>query len=150
MYRMLEATCPALPVDRPRYLMGVGTPRDLLEAIRRGVDLFDCVMPTRNGRNAMAFTDDGPLKMRNLCHLRDERPIQQGCPCPACAHSRAYVRHLFTAGEMLGPILLSAHNLTFYQRLVAEARHAIENGDFPVFFAERTARWRDSAPADVR
>jgi queuine tRNA-ribosyltransferase len=150
MYRILDATCPVLPADRPRYLMGVGTPMDLLEAIRRGVDLFDCVLPTRNGRNAMAFTDDGPLKMRNVCHLRDERPIQEGCPCPACRHSRAYVRHLFTAGEMLGPILLSAHNLTFYQRLLAEARQAIENGSFQVFFADRTGRWRDSRSDRVR
>jgi queuine tRNA-ribosyltransferase len=145
MYRILDVTCPALPVDRPRYLMGVGTPVDLLEAIRRGVDLFDCVMPTRNGRNAMAVTDDGPLKMRNLRHQRDQRPIQEGCPCPACGHSRGYIRHLFMAGEMLGPILLSAHNLTFYQRLVTEARSSIENGCFSEFFASRTGRWRESA-----
>jgi queuine tRNA-ribosyltransferase len=149
MYRILDATCPVLPADRPRYLMGVGTPIDLLEAIARGVDLFDCVMPTRNGRNAMAFTDHGPLKMRNLCHQRDSRPIQEGCPCPACVHSRAYIRHLFTAGEMLGPILLSAHNLTFYQRLVAGARKSIESDDFQAFRTEKTARWREPCRGGV-
>jgi queuine tRNA-ribosyltransferase len=145
MYRVLDVTCPALPEARPRYLMGVGTPVDLLEAIRRGVDLFDCVMPTRNGRNAMAFTDDGPLKMRNLQHRRDDRPLDERCPCPACQHSRGYLRHLFMAGEMLGPILLSAHNITFYQRLVAEARTSIERGDFVEFFTSRTARWREAS-----
>jgi queuine tRNA-ribosyltransferase len=104
MYRMLDVTCPELPEDRPRYLMGVGTPVDLLEAIRRGVDMFDCVIPTRNGRNALALTADGPLKMRNLKHQSDCRPIDQDCPCPACRHhSRGYLRHLFMADEMLGP-----------------------------------------------
>ena len=102
--------------------MGVGTPQDLLEAIRRGIDLFDCVMPTRNGRNALAFTDAGPLRLRNLMHQRDARPLEEGCPCPACRHSRGYLRHLFMADEMLGPILLSLHNLTYYQRLLAAAR----------------------------
>jgi len=143
MYRMLDVTCPALPESRPRYLMGVGTPIDLLEAVSRGVDLFDCVIPTRNGRNALAFTDDGPLKMRNLVHQRDPRPIQEHCPCPACRHSRAYIRHLFVAGEMLGPILLSAHNITYYQRLLADARAAIEQGEYPRFVQEKSHRWRE-------
>ena len=107
---MLDATVPGLPADRPRYLMGVGRPEDLLEAMRRGIDLFDCVMPTRNGRNAMAFTDQGPLRLRNLQYERDDRPLETGCPCPACRRSRGYIRHLFMAGEMLGPILLSIHN----------------------------------------
>ena len=106
MYRMLDATVPALPADRPRYLMGVGRPEDLLEAIRRGIDLFDCVMPTRNGRNAMAFTDAGPMRLRNLQYQRDPRPLEAGCPCPACRRSRGYMRHLFMAGEMLGPMLV--------------------------------------------
>src|SRR5262249_37558226 len=125
MYAVLDVTVPALPQDRPRYLMGVGTPVDLLEAIGRGIDLFDCVMPTRNGRNALAFTDSGGLRLRNLSLADDRRPIEEGCPCPGCRHSRGYLRHLFMAREMLGPILLSIHNLTYYQRLLADARAAI-------------------------
>ena len=144
MYRIVEATCPELPADRPRYLMGVGTPTDLLEAVARGVDLFDCVMPTRNGRNALAFTDDGPIRMRNVKHQRDLRPIEEGCPCPACRHSRGYIRHLFIAGEMLGPILLSVHNVTYYQRLMSAARAAVEAGEFGTFREEMVNRWRDS------
>ncbi len=141
MYRILDVTCPILPEDRPRYLMGVGTPRDLLEAIRRGIDLFDCVMPTRNGRNALAFTDYGPLKMRNLRHQRDPAPLDATCPCPACRHSRGYLRHLFVAGEMLGPILLSAHNLTYYQRLLRGVRDALTAGTFDDFYRQRIAGW---------
>ncbi len=125
MYRVLDETVPALPDSKPRYLMGVGRPQDILEAIARGIDLFDCVLPTRNGRNAMAFTDAGTLRLRNLQHGSDARPLEEGCPCPACRHSRGYLRHLFQADEMLGPVLLSAHNLTYYQRLLAEARAAI-------------------------
>ena len=142
MYRVLDIACPELPPDRPRYLMGVGTPQDLLESIRRGVDLFDCVLPTRNGRNAMAFTDLGPMKLRNLKHQCDERPIDPDCGCPACSHSRGYLRHLFTAREMLGPILLSAHNITYYQRLMAEARRAIETGNFLEFCEAKRHRWQ--------
>lgn len=141
MYHTLEFTCPVLPAHRPRYLMGVGRPEDLLEAIRRGVDLFDCVMPTRNGRNALAFTDQGPLRMRNLVHQRDPRPLEPNCPCLACRHSRGYLRHLFLADEMLGPILLSHHNLAYYQRLVRGAREAIEAGQFDEFHRERQRGW---------
>jgi queuine tRNA-ribosyltransferase len=141
MYRVLEATCPALPHDRPRYLMGVGRPIDLLQSVRRGIDLFDCVMPTRNGRNALAFTDLGVLRLRNQCHQRDERPLEESCPCAACQRSRAYLRHLFMAGEMLGPILVSLHNLTYYQRLLARARDAIAVGRYEMFFQERLAGW---------
>jgi queuine tRNA-ribosyltransferase len=126
MYYILDETVPALPADRPRYLMGVGRPEDLLEAVRRGIDLFDCVLPTRNGRNALAFTATGNLRLRNLQHERDPRPLEEGCPCPACRHSRGYLRHLVMSNEMLGAILLSAHNLTFYQRLMAGARLAVE------------------------
>lgn len=142
MYRVLDFTCPALPASRPRYLMGVGTPRDILEAVGRGVDLFDCVMPTRNGRNAMAFTDQGPLKMRNLQHQRDARPLEEACPCAACRHSRGYIRHLFMAGEMLGPILLSVHNIAYYQRLVGEARTAIEQDRYLEFVRGKIANWQ--------
>ncbi len=141
MYRVLDATVPCLPADRPRYLMGVGRPEDLLEAVHRGIDLFDCVMPTRNGRNALAFTDEGPLRLRNLKFERDQRPLEPGCPCPACRHSRAYLRHLFLAREMLGPILLSLHNLTYYQRLLAGARQAIAEDRFELFRQEHVTGW---------
>ncbi|MBN2216368.1 MAG: tRNA guanosine(34) transglycosylase Tgt [Pirellulales bacterium] len=141
MVEVLAATTPAMPADRPRYLMGVGRPEDLLAAIARGVDLFDCVMPTRNGRNAMAFTSEGPLRLRNLRFERDQRPLDDDCPCAACRRSRSYLRHLFMAGEMLGPILLSIHNLTFYQRLLADARQAIVEDRFEAFSAERRRRW---------
>ncbi|MEN6459153.1 MAG: tRNA guanosine(34) transglycosylase Tgt [Thermoguttaceae bacterium] len=145
MRRMLEATVPELPTDRPRYLMGVGRPLDLLEGIHRGVDLFDCVMPTRNGRNAMAFTDQGPLRLRNLKYQQDERPLEEGCPCAACRRSRGYLRHLFMAGEMLGPTLLSIHNLTYYQRLMAGARQAIERDRFNEFRLEKLRGWGEMA-----
>jgi queuine tRNA-ribosyltransferase len=141
MYRVLEFTVPCLPVDRPRYLMGVGRPWDLLEGIGRGIDLFDCVMPTRNGRNALAFTDTGPQRLRNLQYADDRQPLDPDCPCVACRHSRGYLRHLFVAGEMLGPILLSIHNLTYYQRLLAAAREAIAEDRFEAFCQEKIASW---------
>jgi queuine tRNA-ribosyltransferase len=141
MYQILQATIPALPVDRPRYLMGVGRPEDLLEAIHRGVDLFDCVMPTRNGRNGMAFTDAGPFRLRNQQYERDRRPLEPDCPCVACRYSRAYLRHLFMAGEMLGPILLTIHNLTYYQRLLAGARDAIRRGEFDSYRRQKRRGW---------
>ncbi len=145
MLRILDAIVPELPADRPRYLMGVGRPQDLLESVARGIDLFDCVMPTRNGRNALAFTDAGPMRLRNAQFERDQRPIQPGCPCAACRRSRGYVRHLFMAREMLGPILLSIHNLTYYQRLLAGAREAIAADRFPAFRAEKLRRWEGAA-----
>jgi len=141
MYRVLDFTTPAMPKEKPRYLMGVGRPIDLVEAIARGVDMFDCVMPTRNGRNALAFTDAGPVRLRNAKYERDERPLEADCRCPACKHSLAYLRHLFMAGEMTGPILASIHNLTFYQRLVRAAREAIAAGTYGAFLAERRRRW---------
>ncbi len=147
MYAVLDVTTPLLPTDRPRYLMGVGTPTDLLEAVHRGIDLFDCVLPTRNGRNATAFTDAGAMKLRNRALADDPRPIEEGCPCPACRHSRGYVRHLFMAREMLGPILLSIHNLTYYQRLLADARAAIEQGEFVCFRERKLAGWRSATGA---
>lgn len=145
MYSMLDVTCPALPVDKPRYLMGVGRPEDLLEAISRGIDLFDCVMPTRNGRNAMAFTDFGPLRMRNKKHERDDRDLDPLTPSPASGYSRGFIRHLFMADEMLGPILVSAHNLAYYQRLVREAREAIAKNEFSQFHAAKKASWARGA-----
>ena len=149
MYRMLDVTVPELPADRPRYLMGVGRPEDLFEAIGRGIDLFDCVMPTRNGRNALAFTDRGPHPLRNLLHERDEQPIEPGCPCIACRHSRGYIRHLFIAREMLGPILLSIHNLTYYQRLLFDARAAIEADRFAEFKLGKLRGWGESKSRPV-
>jgi queuine tRNA-ribosyltransferase len=140
MYRVLDATCPELPPDRPRYLMGVGRPQDLLEAVRRGIDMFDCVIPTRNGRNALAYTDSGTLRLRNAAHQREVRPLDENCPCPACRHSRGYLRHLFMSDEMLGPMLLSAHNLTYYQRLMADIRTAIEAGSFLELYEEKISR----------
>lgn len=139
--RVLAATCPELPAEQARYLMGVGTPADLLDGIYYGIDMFDCVIPTRNGRNALAFTDRGPIRLRNLVHQTAREPVDANCPCPACRHSRGYLRHLFLAGEMLGPILLSAHNLTYYQRLMAEARQAIEENRFAAFRDQKKAGW---------
>ncbi|HSG73376.1 MAG TPA: tRNA guanosine(34) transglycosylase Tgt [Planctomycetaceae bacterium] len=145
MYETLDWTVPPLPEDRPRYLMGVGTPRDLLEGVSRGIDLFDCVMPTRNGRNAMAFTSSGPVKMRNLVHARDSSPLDAECVCPVCrSFSRAYLRHLFVTREMLGPILLSWHNIAFYQQLMRDLRGAVIEGRVREFVAVRLARWEGS------
>jgi queuine tRNA-ribosyltransferase len=142
MMTALEPAADALPLDKPRYLMGVGKPLDLLLAVARGVDMFDCVLPTRNGRNACAFTEQGQIKIRNACHKRDPAPLESDCPCPTCRHySRAYLHHLFLADEMLGPTLLSLHNLAFYNRLMAQMRDAISAGTFAAFCADRLARW---------
>ncbi len=145
MYRTLDGTVPMLPADRPRYLMGVGRPEDLIEAVVRGIDLFDCVMPTRNGRNAMAFTSNGTIRLRNLKHQRDPKPLDEECSCPVCRQfSRAYLRHLFISGEMLGPILLSMHNLAFYHRLLREIRLAIREERVSEFRSVHLARWEPS------
>ncbi|MBN7134784.1 tRNA guanosine(34) transglycosylase Tgt [Lysobacter enzymogenes] len=132
---MLEHTCPQLPQDRPRYLMGVGRPEDLVESVARGVDMFDCVMPTRNARNGHYFTAQGTVRVRNAKYERDLRPIEEGCDCYACANgfSRAYLRHLDRCNEMLGPMLGTLHNLRYYQRLMAQMRAAIEQGTFAAF-----------------
>lgn len=143
MYRTLDFTVPLLPVEKPRYLMGVGRPEDIVEAVCRGIDLFDCVMPTRNGRNAMAFTSNGPVKLRNAVHKTDESPLDPECDCPACTrYSRAYLRHLFVAKEMLGGILVSLHNIHFYQKLVRNLRIAVNNGTVAQFRANQLARWQ--------
>jgi len=132
---MLEHTCPQLPAERPRYLMGVGRPEDLVEAVARGVDMFDCVMPTRNARNGHYFTRTGTIRIRNAKYERDTAPIEEGCGCYTCSHgfSRAYLRHLDRCNEMLAPILGTLHNLWHYQRLMAEMRAAIEQGNFAAF-----------------
>jgi queuine tRNA-ribosyltransferase len=135
MLATLDVTVPHLPEARPRYLMGVGTPSDMVQAVARGVDLFDCVMPTRSGRTAKAFTPFGEVNLRNARHARDPRPLDEACDCPACAGptagaGRAYLHHLFKADEMLGPMLLSWHNIRFYQRLMRTLRDAIAGGTF--------------------
>src|SRR3954454_1848314 len=143
--QMLAALAPSaelLPVGKPRYLMGVGRPVDLLNAVAAGVDLFDCVLPTRNGRNASAFTADGPLRLRNAKHQRDAGPLESGCECYTCRNfSRAYLHHLFAADEMLGPTLLSLHNVAYYLRLMREARDAIRAGRFEEYRFAATRRW---------
>jgi len=145
MYRTLDFTVPMLPEDRPRYLMGVGRPIDLIEGVLRGIDLFDCVMPTRNGRNATAFTSHGALKLRNLKHQRDSAPLDSNCGCPVCrGFSRAYLRHLFICGEMLGPILLSLHNIAYYQNLLCELRNAIREDRAAEFRSVYLARQETS------
>ena len=131
MIRTVQHTAPLLPEEKARYLMGVGMPVDIVEAVRAGVDMFDCVLPTRNGRNAYAFTDDGPLRLRNSKYVTDTQPIEPGCPCYACQNfGKGTIRHFFNVGEMLGPILVSIHNLTYFQKLMKEIRSQIENHTF--------------------
>ena len=143
MFSVLESTVPHLPADKPRYLMGVGTPDDLLGAVARGIDMFDCVMPTRAGRTARAYTSRGVFNMRNAKFATDDRPLDPGCACPACSrHSRAYLHHLFRCEEMLGPMLLTWHNLTYYQNLMQGMRAAISEGRLSAFSADVRARWK--------
>src|SRR5260370_36006657 len=119
MVYVVAQTAAHLPANKQRYLMGVGRPEDLLAGVACVIDMFDCVPPTRSGRNAFAFTDDGGLRLRNACHKRDAQPLESDCPCYVCRHfSRAYLHHLFLADEMLGPTLLSLHNIAFYLRLM--------------------------------
>ncbi len=131
MIKTVAHTTGFLPQDKPRYLMGVGTPQDIIDAVDAGVDMFDCVLPARNGRNAFAFTSNGPVRLRNNAHISDSEPVEAGCDCYCCQNfSRGAVRHFFNSGEMLGPILISLHNLRFYQKLMAKIRQTIKNGDF--------------------
>jgi queuine tRNA-ribosyltransferase len=133
MIRTVCATVRILPENKPRYLMGVGTPADIIAAVKAGVDMFDCVLPTRNGRNAFAFTEakSGPLRLRNSIYINDASPIEAGCDCYCCRNfSRAALRHFFNVGEMLGPILVSLHNLSFYQRLMGGIRQALKENIF--------------------
>lgn len=131
MYHVLEVTVPHLPVDKPVYLMGVGTPENILESVERGVDFFDCVYPSRNGRHGHVYTGHGKLNLFNRRYETDMRPIEEGCPCPACRrYSRAYIRHLLKAKEMLGMRLCVLHNLYFYNHMMEEIRDALDAGDF--------------------
>lgn len=134
MLRVLDFLPSRMPADKPRYLMGVGKPEDLVEGVRRGVDMFDCVMPTRNGRNGHLFTETGVVKIRNASHKRDESPLDPACDCYTCRNfSRAYLHHLDKCGEMLGSMLNTIHNLRHYQRLMAGLREAIQQGKLAAF-----------------
>jgi len=134
MYRILDETVPYLPKEKPVYLMGVGTPANILEGVERGVDFFDCVYPTRNGRHGHAYTNQGKRNLLNARYETDDRPIEEGCQCPACRnHSRAYIRHLLKAGEMLGMRLMVLHNLYFYNTMMTEIRDALDEGNFAAY-----------------
>jgi queuine tRNA-ribosyltransferase len=146
MLAVLDRIEPLMPAEKPRYLMGVGKPHDIVEAVAAGVDLFDCVMPTRNGRNAYAFTWSGPIRLRNEQHRLSDEPIDHQCPCLVCKQfSRGYLRHLFMSGQMLGPMLVSLHNIAYYQGLLTRLRQAVADGDLQ--------RWRnwffDNVPEQV-
>ncbi len=139
MYRIIDAVEPFMPEDRPRYLMGVGTPLNILEAVRRGVDFFDCVMPSRNARHANLFTHKGIMNLNNAKYERDPRPIEEGCECPVCKNfTRAYIRHLFKSGEILAMRLAVMHNLYFYNKFIGEIRTAIEEGRLEAFYQENS------------
>ena len=142
MHAALPECAGLLPEEKPRYLMGVGRPEDLLVGVAAGIDMFDCVMPTRSGRNALAFTSTGPARLRNAKHRRDPAPLDADCACYCCANfSRAYLHHLFAADEMLGPTLLSLHNVAFYLRLMTDAQTAISLGEFASFHTRSLNRW---------
>jgi queuine tRNA-ribosyltransferase len=146
MLSCLDFAVDMLPAERPRYLMGVGKPDDVVEAVVRGVDMFDCVLPTRSGRTGQAFTADGPINMRNARFAEDREPIETGCPCPACTtFSRAYVHHLVRSGEILGAMLMTQHNLWFYQRMMEGLRAAISEQQLGAFAASFLSRYRARA-----
>lgn len=141
MWDIIDGIVPLMPAAQPRYLMGVGTPEDLIEAVARGVDMFDCVLPTRNGRTGQAFTSRGKVNVKNAQWITDTRPLDEACGCSVCRrHSRAYLRHLYTAGEMLAGILITHHNLAFFLDTLRHVRQSIRSGDFPKFRREFTER----------
>jgi queuine tRNA-ribosyltransferase len=144
MFETLDSTVPHLPVDRPRYLMGVGKPDDIVGAVMRGIDMFDCVLPTRSGRNGQAFTREGTLNLRNARHADDSAPLDAQCACPACRQfSRAYLHHVVKANEIIASMLLTWHNLTYYQDLMADLREAIAGQRLAAFVAQLPARGGD-------
>ena len=150
MYNVLEFLAPQMPADAPRYLMGVGTPEDLVEAVYRGVDMFDCVMPTRNGRTGSAFTSRGKINIRNAKFARDAEPLDAECPCSVCRrYSRSYLRHLYQTGEMLAAILISHHNLAFFLDLMSKVRDSIKLGSFSRFRKEFLEKLQENTPTDV-
>lgn len=141
MFEVIDDIAPRLPQESPRYLMGVGTPEDLIEAVARGVDMFDCVLPTRNGRTGQAFTSRGKLNIKNAQWVKDQRPLDESCNCSVCRrHTRSYLRHLYLSGEMLASILLTHHNLAFFLDTMRGVRQSIRSGDFPKFRREFTER----------
>jgi queuine tRNA-ribosyltransferase len=141
MFEVIDDIAPRMPSDHPRYLMGVGTPEDLVEAVARGVDMFDCVLPTRNGRTGQAFTSSGKLNIKNAQFAKDPRPLDASCHCAVCRrHSRSYLRHLYLTGEILASILLSHHNLAFFLDTMRRVRQSIRSGVFPKFRREFTER----------
>ena len=147
MLGCLDFAVGMLPADKPRYLMGVGKPDDIVEAVLRGIDMFDCVLPTRSGRTGQAFTADGPINLRNARFGEDPDPIESGCPCPVCTtYSRAYVHHLVRSGEILGAMLMTQHNLWFYQRLMQDLRDAIAGQRLQAFAREFLEQYRRSSP----
>ena len=142
MFEMLDATLPLLPEDKPRYLMGVGKPHDIVGAVQRGIDMFDCVLPTRSGRNGQAFTWAGTLNLRNAGFAEDSAPLDSACRCPACQQfSRAYLHHVVKSGEIIASMLLTWHNLTFYQDLMEALRGAIAANRLALFAAEFRDRY---------
>lgn len=144
MYRIIESVMPYLPLEKPTYLMGVGTPENILEAVERGVDFFDCVYPSRNGRHGNAYTNHGKMTLTNAKYELDDRPLDDKCNCPTCRnYSRAYIRHLLKAGEMLGMRLLVTHNLYFYNHLMEEIREAIEQGRYSEFKKQKIEAMRE-------
>jgi queuine tRNA-ribosyltransferase len=148
MLAVLDATVPHLPADAPRYLMGVGTPDDIISAVERGIDMFDCVIPTRAGRTARAYTSSGVRNLRNARYAGDQRPLDAACACPACArHTRAYLHHLFRAKEMLGPMLLTWHNISYYQSLMRGLRRSILDGQLSRYATEIRTGWLESEAA---
>lgn len=150
MFDVLDYTVPALPSDRPRYLMGVGKPSDIVGAVARGIDMFDCVLPTRSGRNGQVFTERGAVNLKNARHADDPRPLEEGCPCRACtSYSRAYLHHLTKAGEILGLMLATEHNLTYYQRLMESLRKSIIQGRI-IDFIEHFQAMNDEGDIPVR
>lgn len=141
MYHILDVTVPHLPEDKPTYLMGVGTPANILEAVDRGVDFFDCVYPSRNGRHGHCYTNHGKLNLMNARFALDDRPIEEGCQCPTCQrYSRSYVHHLLKRGEMLGMRFSVLHNLYFYNKMLQEIREAIEKHEYQAYKKEKLAK----------
>ena len=150
MYGVLEHIAPKMPVEAPRYLMGVGTPEDLIEAVSHGIDMFDCVMPTRNGRTGGVFTSQGKINIRNARFGEDEGPLDPECECSVCKrYSRAYLRHLYQAGEMTAATMLSHHNVAYYLNLMKRTRQAISNGEFKSFRNETLLNLTENEAVDV-
>jgi queuine tRNA-ribosyltransferase len=148
MFRVLDLAVEMLPADRPRYLMGVGKPDDIVGAVERGIDMFDCVLPTRSGRTGQAFTHDGPINLKNARFAEDQGPLDRSCGCPVCGTwSRAYLHHLIKSGEILGAMLMTEHNINFYQQLMDGLRSAIGEGRLAVFADDFRRRYKGAAEA---